>query len=126
MGGGMGLVDELLAVERQLWKNDAERYGHHLIDEALLVFPETGVIGRQVALDAIRQENAEGRRWAEVDIGDVHALELGRDAAVLTYRVAARWEHEAARYTSLASSVFVQRNGEWKLALHQQTPLETA
>ncbi len=122
----MGLVDELLAVERQLWKNDAELYGHHLIDEALLVFPETGVIGRQVALDAIRQENAEGRRWAEVDIGDVHALELGRDAAVLTYRVAARWEHEAARYMGLASSVYVQRNGEWKLALHQQTPLEAS
>lgn len=122
----MGLVDELLAVERQLWKNDAELYGHHLIDEALLVFPETGVIGRQVALDAIRQENAEGRRWAEVDIGDVHALELGRDAAVLTYRVAARWEHEAARYMGLASSVYVQRNGERKLALHQQTPLEAS
>jgi hypothetical protein len=61
-----------------------------------------------------------------VDIGAVHALELGRDAAVLTYRVAARWEREAARYTSLASSVYVQRDGEWKLALHQQTPLETS
>lgn len=122
----MGLVDHLLAVERQLWKNDAGLYGHHLIEEALLVFPETGVIGREVALDAIRQENADGRRWAEVDIGAVHALELCRDAAVLTYRVAARWEREAARYTSLANSVYVQRDGERKLALHQQTPLETS
>ena len=55
----MGLVDHLLAVERQLWKNDAGLYGHHLIEEALLVFPETGVIGREVALDAIRQVYAD-------------------------------------------------------------------
>jgi hypothetical protein len=119
----MGLVDTLLGIERELWKTDAELYGDRLVDEALLVFAETGVIGRQVAVEAIRQENAEGRRWGEVAFDDARAQQLGDDAAALIYRVTARWEHEDARYTALASSVYVRRDEQWKLALHQQTPL---
>ncbi len=50
----MNLEEQLLDVEKQLWRNDAELYQHHLIPEALLVFPETGVITRDVAIAAIR------------------------------------------------------------------------
>ena len=120
----MGLADQLLNVERQLWKNDAVLYGRMLVDEALLVFPETGVITKDAALEAIRVENREGRRWAKVAFDEVRALQLGDQAAALTYKVTARWEHESSNYTALGSSIYVQRQGGWKLALHQQTPLE--
>ena len=120
----MALEKQLLDSEKKLWTNDAVFYENNLIEESLLVFPETGVITRSVAVDAILTENAEGRRWAEVQFDEVRSLRLADDAALLTYRAAARWEHEESKSSALASSVYVKRDGVWKLAFHQQTPIE--
>ena len=119
----MELQEQLLRTERELWTNNAVLYRDTLVPEALLVFPETGVITRDTAVEAIRQENAEGRRWAEVHMQQVRTLTLSDDAVLLTYRVAARWDHEQATIAALASSVYLRRGGKWKLAFHQQTPL---
>ena len=122
----MDLQEHLLRTERELWTNNAVLYQDTLVPEALLVFPETGVITRDVAVEAITQENAEGRRWAEVHMQQVRTVALSDDAVLLTYRVAARWEHEQAPIEALASSAYVRRDGRWKLAFHQQTPLNAA
>jgi hypothetical protein len=114
--------DHLLNIERGLWTNDAVFYRDHLTEDCLLVFPETGVITRDIAVDAIRKENEEGRRWAEVYFDEVHSLRLAEDVALLTYRAIARWQHEKSTITALASSLYVKRDGAWKLAFHQQTP----
>ena len=120
----MELEKQLLDIERKLWTNDPTFYKSHLIDESLLVFPETGVVTKSIAVDAIFAENAQGRKWAEVQFDDVRRLQLADDAALLTYRVTDRWEHEEAKSLALASSVYVKRDGAWKLAFHQQTPLD--
>jgi hypothetical protein len=119
----MELENQLTDIERKLWANDAALYKNNLIEKALLVFPETGVITRDIAVDAILTENAEGRRWAEVEFGEVRTLRLADDVVLLTYKVAARWEHEQAKISALASSVYVERGSGWKLAFHQQTPI---
>jgi hypothetical protein len=119
----MEIEKHLIDIERKLWTNDSVVYKNNLIEEALLVFPDTGVITRDIAIDAILTENAEGRRWAEVEFHDVRSLRLASDVALLTYRVAARWEHERSRSSALASSIYVNRDGVWKLAFHQQTPI---
>ena len=80
----------------------------------MLVFPETGVITRDVAADAILAENAEGRRWAEVDFQRVRSVQLTEDVALLTYRVTV---------PALTSSIYVKREGASKLPFHQQSPL---
>jgi hypothetical protein len=115
----------LVAVERKLWKNDAALYKDNLVEEALLVFAETGAITRDVAIEAIRRENVEGRRWADVQFDDVRTLSLGDTAALLTYKATARWEGETTKIVALCTSAYVRRGGTWKLALHQQTALET-
>jgi hypothetical protein len=113
--------DDLLKIERKLWTNDAVFYKDNLTEDCVLVFPETGVISRDVAVNAIRKENEEGRRWAEVSFDEIRKLMPTDDFALLTYRVKARWEHEASASTTLASSLYVNRDGAWKLAFHQQT-----
>jgi hypothetical protein len=118
------LDKQLMDIERKLWSNDAVFYKDNLIEESLLVFPEIGVITRDVAVDAILAENAEGRRWAEVQFDEVHSLQLAENVTLLTCRVAARWEHEESKSLALASSVYIKRDGVWKLAFHQQTPLD--
>jgi hypothetical protein len=120
----MELQDRLLEIERSLWTNDAVVYESSLTDNALLVFPETGAISRSIAVEAIRLENADGRRWAEVRFSDVQARWISADAALLTYRVAARWAHERSAVAALATSVYVRRDDAWKLAFHQQSPLD--
>jgi hypothetical protein len=113
--------EQLLSLERELWKNDPVIYDATLIPEAILVFAETGVISRDQAVDAIRRENAEGRRWADVTFSDIRLSHLAADVALLHYRVNARWEQEADAIVALASSIYVRRNDSWKLAFHQQT-----
>jgi hypothetical protein len=125
MEESMGLENELTAIERELWRNDADLYGHHLDESALLLFPETGVITRSFALDAIRQENAEGRRWAEVMFSNVRAMQVTSDTALLIYAAEARWEHEAMPVKVLASSLYRRSGGRWRLMFHQQTVPQT-
>jgi hypothetical protein len=115
--------EHLVSVERKLWTNDTVFYRDNLTDDCLLVFPETDVISRDMAVDAIRKENEEGRRWGEVDFSDTRKLRLAEDAALLSYRVTARWEHETSATTALASGLYIRCDGAWKLALHQQTPI---
>ncbi|HEU5240303.1 MAG TPA: hypothetical protein VFU37_24420, partial [Pyrinomonadaceae bacterium] len=64
-------LDHLLNIERRLWTNDAVFYQDNLTEDCVLVFPETGVINRETAVDAIRKENEEGRRWAEVAFDEI-------------------------------------------------------
>jgi hypothetical protein len=120
----MELQDQLVAIERRLWTNDAKVYESHLGDEALLAFPETGVITKRTALEAIRRENEEGRYWADVQFNDVRVLRIGADAALLTYRVSARWAHEISSTTALATSTYVRSADGWKLAFHRQSRLD--
>jgi hypothetical protein len=88
------LEKQLIEIERRLWTNDAAFYRNNLTEDCLLVFRETGTLTRDVAVDAIRKENQEGRRWAEVDFDEIRSLMLAGNVALLNYRVTARWAHE--------------------------------
>jgi hypothetical protein len=117
----MPLSDELVTIERTLWTNDRQIYDERLEDEAFLVFPETGVMRKAAAVEGIAQENRAGRKWAEVVFADVEAVAVTSDAALLTYRADARWEHESTIRSVLATSLYVRRAGGWRLAFHQQS-----
>jgi hypothetical protein len=122
----MDLKDELMEVERGLWKNDPDLYKDSLTPEAMLIFPETGVIRRDFAVEAIRKEVAENRLWADVKFDDVQAHVITHEVAALTYKVTARWNYEKTGSASIASSIYVRRDHAWKLALHQQGQIPTA
>jgi hypothetical protein len=115
--------ERLLSLERDLWRNDPAIYQETLISDATLVFAETGRISREQAVEAIKEENAENRRWADVAFSDVHLSRLAGDVVLLHYRVKARWEHEPDAIIALASSVYVRRDDTWRLAFHQQTEI---
>ena len=117
----MSLSDELVTIERTLWTNDRQIYDERLEDDAVLVFPETGVMRKAAALEGIAQENRAGRKWAEVAFADVEAVAVTSDAALLTYRADARWEHESTIRSVLATSMYVRRARGWMLAFHQQS-----
>jgi hypothetical protein len=119
----MNLQDQLLAIERRLWTNDAEVYDVHVTDQALMAFAETGIITKNTALQEIKRENQRGKRWADVQFNEVRAITLGPQAGLLTYRVSARHFDEPSSMEAIASSVYVKEEDRWKLAFHQQTRL---
>ena len=49
--------------------------------------------------------------------------ELSDDAAILSYEVSAE-RPDGEPYHAIVSSGYVRRDGEWKLAFHQHTPLD--
>ena len=105
----------LLRIEQDLASASADAYRRHLAEEALVVIPGH-VLDRDGCIEAIEQSPG----WDEWQIAEPHALELGDDAAVLSYRWTSR--RGDSRYAALMSSVYARRDGAWRLVLHQQTP----
>lgn len=107
------------AIEQEYWTSPPGRLGNWLTEDALIVTPD-GVQTREQALAAAGQQP----RWARVEIADRHAAWPAPDTAVLTYRLAA-WPAEAGPpQEARVTSVRVLRDGEWRLAFHQQAPAQ--
>lgn len=105
----------LWPLERDFWLGGADVYRERLTDEALMVFPGL-VLTRAETIDAI----ASGPRWTSVSLDDRRVVPLTADAVALVYR--ASGSRDGATYSAEVSSVYVRRDGAWKLALHQQSP----
>jgi hypothetical protein len=113
---------DLYEVERSLWTNDPTVYHNSLRHDALLLFQETGVITRDTAVAAVREENRQNRHWADVSFSDQRVLSPTHDTRVLIYKATAQWNYEQDPITVLCSSIYALHSGEWKLVFHQQTP----
>ena len=119
----MNLEKQLLNLEEKFWKGDGEFYRQNLTDDCLMVLPEpAGIITKEQAMEAI----AASRRWADVAFKESVMLQLAVDAAMVIYKAAAQREGGKSTYSVLVSSAYVVRDGVWKLAFHQQTPLREA
>ncbi len=116
---------QLLALEDRGWSalsstGGADFYDEHLTDDARMVFP-FGVMTRADSVEAMRAAPP----WSRYQIDDPTVVQLTPDSAVLTYRAIAQREGQP-EYRAWVSSTYVRRDGRWKMALHQQTPLQDA
>lgn len=92
-------------------------YKEVLADEVLVLLPGGLVIDdRARVIDSM-----SGDPWEHYELSDERVLTLGAGAAVITYRVSAR--RGDTRYAALLSSTYVRDREEWRLVLHQQTPV---
>jgi hypothetical protein len=115
---------ELIEIEEAAWRALAtsgeaasEYYAHRLASEVVILMP-----GGMVIDDRDRViESMQGPPWDEFDLSDVRVLPIGTDGAALTYRIDARRGDQD--YAALLNSTYRREDGEWRLALHQQTPV---
>lgn len=63
--------------------------------------------------------------WERYAIADELLIEIDDDSAVLVYTGRASRADEP-EFQALMSSVYTRRDGQWRLTLHQQTPVPTA
>ncbi|MDW9818481.1 DUF4440 domain-containing protein [Sinorhizobium meliloti] len=114
-------LDELLEIERRLWRNDADIYAATYLPEAVLIFPGIGRIDVDTAVEAIRGENAAGRHWAEVSFSAETAVEVAAGTCLVAYHADARWNDQPTAEAVDCLTVYVKREGRWRVAAHQQT-----
>jgi hypothetical protein len=115
----MTVENDLLALERQFWTGDGEFYRRNLDEQCLVAFTEmAGVKGRN---DIASMIDADKTRWQDVKLEKKGFVDLGNGVALLSYEAQARKADRT--YKAIVSSGYVKRDGAWKMAFHQQTPL---
>lgn len=115
----MTVQDDLLALEHRLWTGGADDYRDILDADCLIAFTEmAGLMTR----DQIADSAGDGGRWHDVETEGVGVVQPTDEVAILTYRAQAT-RKDGEPYRALLSSAYVRRDGEWKMAFHQQTPL---
>ena len=120
----MTVREGLLGLERAAWgalASDGEAaagfYREVLADEVLMLLPGGLVIDdRTEVIDSMR-----GAPWSSFELADERVIELSDTSAVVVYQAIAR--RQGSEYQAWFSSTYIRRNGAWKLALHQQTPI---
>jgi hypothetical protein len=116
--------DELIAIEHAAWDAlsssgaDASAfYDRVLAREVLMLLPGGMVIDDRAQV----VQSMHAADWISYELSDEHVLELTDDSATLGYRATAT--RPGAEYTALFNSTYVREDGDWRLALHQQTPV---
>jgi hypothetical protein len=114
------MLAELLQIDEALARGSGDDYRARLTEDAVVLLPGIGILDREACAAAVDQAGAPG--WGEIEVSDARLVTLGEDSAAIAYRFDG--ERAGSRYVALMSSVYVRRDGEWKLAAHQQTPLD--
>ena len=111
--------DELIQIERHGWEalcsSDADAYYRRHLTEDAMAFP-FGVLNREEALDAM----ARADPWSRYEMEDPKVVRLGPDSGIVVYSVTAQRDGQDP-FSAVLSSTFVRRDGEWRLAFHQQS-----
>lgn len=112
----MDTQNALLDLERRFWMADAPFFQEHVHERCLLAFRQmAGVMTAGEVANTVKGTP----RWEEVKIAEPHSLALADDVFAVSYLAHARRAGE--RYDARVSSVYVKRDGRWKLAFHQHT-----
>ena len=117
----MSTSEEVLGLEREAWRvlstdGAAAFYDRVLADDVLMLLPGGLVIDdRQAVVDSM-----SGPPWDRFELAEERVLELNDQTAVVAYRAIAHRSDQD--YEAWFNSTYVRSDGEWKLALHQQTP----
>ena len=115
-------MDELIELERAGWASlcdgtGDDYYGRTMTDDGVMVLANGTVMTRDDVVAALGQ----APRWASYEMDDVQVVPVSEDSAALVY-VGTGHRGSDAPFVGVMSSVYVKRDGRWKLALYQQTP----
>ncbi len=117
------LLDTLEALERAGWDSlcdgtASDFYGRTMTSDAMMVLANGAAMTRDQVVTALR----DAPPWGGYEIADLRLVTTGRDGAAIVYRGTARSDGEVA-FVGMMSSVYVEVNGAWRLALYTQTPV---
>ncbi len=119
----MSAEDDVVALERAGWaalaSSGAEAmafYREVLDDSAVMLLPGGLVLDDREGIIAAMG----GEPWSSFALQDVAVLRPLPDTALVHYGVHAT--RAGRQYSALVGSLYVRRDGGWRMAAHQQTP----
>jgi hypothetical protein len=116
----MTLETDLHALEQQFWTGDEEFYRSHLDDKCLVAFVDmAGVMSKE---DIAKMVSKDPPHWHNLKITGKGFVQPSDTVAVLSYQASGDRDR-GGHYEAIVSSGYVKRKGQWKMAFHQQTPL---
>src|SRR5690242_3902086 len=115
-------MDELIELERAGWAalcdgSADDFYGRAMTEDALMVLANGTVMSRADVVTAL----GASPPWSSYEMADVRVVRISDDVAALVYVGTGHRAGGEPSFTGLMSSVYVRRDGDWKLALYQQT-----
>jgi hypothetical protein len=113
----------LLDLERRGWDSLCDGtgstfYGDLMTVDGLMVLADGSVMDR----DAVVASLEHASPWQSYDIDDPRVIDAGDGTAAVVYTGTGYRDGDQPAFVSVMSSVYVRRNGSWRLALYQQTP----
>lgn len=117
---------DVIEMERAVWESLAqdsmEVFGQHLASDAILVGGQ-GVVGKQGVVSML-----EGATMESYELSDFQVMQPGADVAIVVYRFSETFRPADAEssmsVSGWASTVWENRNGNWRVVMHQSTPPE--
>jgi hypothetical protein len=115
----MSIETDLREQEERFWgaAGDAGFWDEHFADDGVVALA-MGLMDKRTVVEA--QDAAAP--WATYALDDVRVVELDDQVVSISYRVTARRAGDDSDYVAVVTSVYVRRDGDWVLAVHQQTP----
>lgn len=118
------LLAELLEREHRGWESlcnntGANFYGSIMTETAVMILAHGFVLDR----DGVVASLNEAPPWHSYAINDERLVETGADHAILVYTGRAYKEGNDPAFVALMSTVYVRDEGQWRIALYQQTPI---
>jgi hypothetical protein len=119
----MSIKQDLLELEKKFWTGDGAFYRQNLDDQCLVAFTEmSGVMSKD---DIAGMIDKDQQRWSDLQLREKGFVEPAEGVALLSYEASAR-RGSGQAYKAVVTSGYVKRDGRWKMAFHQQTPLDAA
>jgi hypothetical protein len=116
------LQDELFRIEEGFWLGGKDHFLAHVDEQCLLAFPQMGEMHGVHSREHVAATATMPNRWRDLKISGRSLLHPAADVAIVSYRAdVVRADGEP--YAALVSSAYAKRDGGWKLAFHQHSPL---
>lgn len=115
-------MEEPIEIERAGWESlcdgSGDRfYGEIMTDDGIMALANGSVMTRDDVVAAL----GEAPPWSSFEMDEIRTIELDRDAIALVYVGTGHRDGDAAPFVGVMTSIYVRREGRWRLALYQQT-----
>ena len=117
------LQDELYDIEEGFWLKGRDHFLDHLDEQCLLAFPQVGQMHGVYSRDEVTSTaSTEPGRWRDLKVSDRQMIQPTPDLSIISYR-AEVLRGDGEPYAAMVSSGYARRQGGWKLAFHQHSPV---
>lgn len=112
--------NEVLNLEKRFWSDSGQPgfFNEAMADNAISVMEPMGFLTKSQAIEMTQP----GISWSDLNIQDVQFVELTPDCVALAYHAEAKNDKTGQPYRGSINSVYVRKDGAWKLGMTSHQP----